>query len=80
MIYLKSKRLGANMSTVHKTSEARRRASKKYVDSHKEETKTRLALYYQGNKERLKARRRERYAIQKASRTGVLSSEQIGLI
>lgn len=68
------------MSTVHKTSEAQRRASRKYVDSHKEETKTRLAVYYQENKERLKARRRERYAIQKASRAGVLSSEQISLV
>ena len=68
------------MSTVHKTSEAQRRASRKYADSHKEETKTRLAVYYQENKERLKARRRERYAIQKVSRAGVLSSEQISLI
>lgn len=49
------------MATVHKSSEAQKRASKKYADAHKEEIKSKMKLYYTANAERIKQKRMARY-------------------
>ena len=68
------------MTTVYKTPESQRRASKKYTDAHSEEKKAQMKIYYQENKEIIKKRRMERYYAHKAKKdleklTKLLSKE-----
>jgi hypothetical protein len=49
------------MTSIYKTSESQRKASKKYVNSNKEHISTRMKSYYLINKEKIKQRRMERY-------------------
>ena len=53
------------MSVVLKTSEAQRKANKKYYNKNINERKVNLKEYYEANKEILKEKRRKRYALQK---------------
>ena len=53
------------MSVVLKTSEAQRKANKKYYNKNIDERKANLKQYYEANKEIIKDKRRKRYALQK---------------
>lgn len=53
------------MSVVLKTSEAQRKANKKYYNKNIEKRKANLKQYYEANKEIIKENRRKRYALQK---------------
>ena len=57
-----------------KSSEAQRKASRKYYQKMKESKHVQMGLYYEKNKEHLKAKRRARYAAQKAQTALVISA------
>ena len=52
---------------VYKTSEAQRKATKKYEDSRREQIRARMKQYYRENSAELRRKRRARYLAKKNS-------------
>jgi len=67
MLYIVILEITHKMSTTteYKTSEAHRRAQAKYIKGNREKSHELCAGYYQRNKERLKAKAKERYRLKK---------------
>ena len=59
--------------TVIKSTEAQKRASRKYYQKMKDLKHIQMGLYDEKNKEHLKAKRRARYAFQKEAQALVIS-------